>query len=193
MQPSVDISFLAQVYNHPLLSRNDIVKLSGIHTREFIKKGTFVLEKGSVPQEYYILESGLLRSFVHDYNGKDITVNFFTEGELIIEVASLFQRIPSSENIEALTNCTVYKVDFEEFQQLFHEMEGFREWGRAWMSKSLFDFKQRSTSMIVDSAKERYEHLMKHRPSVSQKAPLKHIASYLGITDSSLSRIRKAK
>ena len=76
MQPSADISFLAQVYHHPLVSRNDIVKLSVIHTREFIKKGTFVLEKGSVPQEYYILESGLLRSFVHDYNGKDITVNF---------------------------------------------------------------------------------------------------------------------
>ncbi len=156
-----------------------------------INKGDFLLREGHIANEYFILEQGLIRAFVHNFDGKDITTSFFVKDEIVIDVSSLFQRIPSNENIQALTDCVCWKIEFQVFQELFHSIEGFREWGRAWMAQSLFEFKNRSVSMITDSATDRYLNLLQHKPDVLKYAPLKQIASYLGITDTSLSRIRK--
>lgn len=187
----MDEDSLKHIYNHSLLSAEDLKKIFDAHEKVTYKKGEFVLKAGQIANDYLILESGLMRSFVHDFNGNDITTNFFINNDLVIEVSSLFQRIPTRENIQALVECVCLKIDFEDFQNLFHSIEGMREWGRGWMSNSLFEFKQRSVSMITDSATERYLTLTKTKQQVAQQAPLKHIASYLGITDTSLSRIRK--
>lgn len=182
---------LNNVYRHPLLTLSDLEKLEAVHKRTTLEKGEFFLKENQIANEYLIMESGLIRSFVHDFDNKDITTNFFTTNDIVIEVSSLFQRIPSQENIQALTDCVCWKIDFEDFQKLFHTLEGFSEWGRAWMSQSLFEFKRRSVSMITSSATDRYNDLLKNNADVLKYAPLKHIATYLGITDSSLSRIRK--
>lgn len=187
----MDVDLLKQVYQHPLLRKEDLQKICGAHEKVSFRKGAFLLKEKEIANEYYILENGLIRSFVHDSNGKNITTNFFSENEIVIEVSSLFQRIQTQENIQTLTDCTCLKIDFGTFQELYHSIEGFSEWGRAWMSRSLFEHKQRSVSMIADSASERYDRLLHEKPMVVQNAPLKHIASYLGITDTSLSRIRK--
>ncbi len=182
---------LPATYQHELLSEKDLTQVCNAHQPISFSKGAQILETGTIADGYLVLESGLIRSYVIDFNGKDITTNFFTQGEIVIEVSSLFQRIAAKENIEALTDCVGWKIDFQDFQKLFHSLEGFREWGRAWMANSLFEFKQRSVAMIADSATERYHKLMESKPEVFQHSPLKHIASYLGVTDTSLSRIRK--
>ncbi len=183
---------LRQVYQHPALSDSDLKKIIEAHEEISYKKGDFILKEGQTANNYMILQKGLMRSFVYDYNGDDITTNFFIENEIIIEVSSLFQRIPTKEYIQTLTDCTCYKIDFDKFQAFFHSIENFREWGRAWLSNSLFEFKQRSISIIKDSATDRYLALIKEKPQIIQHAPLKNIASFLGVTDTSLSRIRKS-
>ena len=182
---------LNAVYHHPLLTESDIKNLCDAHEKVTFKKGDFVLRNGQTANEYYIIVSGLMRSFVYDTQEHDITTNFFTESQIAIEVSSLFQRIPTRENIQALTDCTCWKIDFAIFQELFHSIKGFSEWGRSWMAGQLFDFKQRSVEIIAESATERYLKLIKEKPQVIRQAPLKHIATYLGVTDTSLSRIRK--
>lgn len=184
-------SLLENIYRHPLLDKADLQKLYDAHEKVLFSKNAFLLKEDQTAEEYYILESGLVRAFVHDFDNKDITTNFFTSNDIVIEVSSLFQRIPTQENIQALTDCVCWKIDFEDFQKLFHTMEGFSEWGRAWMSQSLFEFKKRSVSMITDSATDRYNKLLQNNPDVLKYSPLKHVATYLGVTDTSLSRIRK--
>jgi CRP-like cAMP-binding protein len=179
------------VYEHPLITKDELTQIMNAHEKVNFKKGNFILTENQIANEYFIIERGLMRSFVYDYDGEDITTNFFSENEILIEVSSLFQRIPTKENIQALTDCVCWKIEFQVFQQLFHSVDSFREWGRAWMSSSLFYFKQRSVSFLTDSATSRYFTLIKEKPQVLQFAPLKNIATYLGITDSSLSRIRK--
>ncbi len=182
---------LCQVYQYPALTQAELKQLFAAHERISFAKGALILKEGSVPNEYFILESGVARSYVMDYNGNDINTNFFTCNQVIIEVASLFQRSKSKENIEALTDCKCWKINFDRFQELYHSIKNFSEWGRAWMSNKLFEFKQRSVEMITDSATDRYLKLFNENPNVLQYAPLKNIATYLGITDTSLSRIRK--
>jgi len=185
------MDILKQIYQHPALSEEDLDLIFNKHEKLHFKKGDFFVKENEVSNEYFILESGVARSFVYDTDNNDITINFFTEFDIIIEASSIFQRIPSIENIQAETDCVVWKIDYEDFQELFLTIPALAEWGRAWMSYQLFYLKNRSVEMITKSATERYLNLIQEKPNVLKFAPLKNLASYLGITDTSLSRIRK--
>lgn len=178
-------------YNHPLLTKENLEVIFQKHQQETYPKGTILLKEGKTANEYYILESGLVRSYVYDYEGNEITTNFFTENEVVIVPNSLFQRVASEETLQTLTDCRLWKIKFNDFQQLFHDIPGFREWGRLWFTNQLFALKQRTLDMVRETASNRYIKLMNERPQIVQYAPLKQIAAYLGITDTSLSRVRK--
>jgi len=178
-------------YDFPFFLAEELHEIFEAHQKVCFRKGDVILEEGKTANEYYILEKGLARSFVNDFNGNEVTTHFFVENEIIIEVSSIFQRIPTQENMVCLTDCECWKLDFEKFQDLFHKIPNLREWGRAWMSQQLFIYKQRSVEMFTLSATKRYLNLLEQKPKVVQFAPLKQIASYLGVTDTSLSRIRK--
>jgi len=182
---------LSQVYQHPLINSDELEKIIGAHQKVYFQKGDYILKEREVANSYLILESGLIRSFAYDYNGNDITTEFYGNYEVVIEVLSLFQRVPAQENIQALTDCVGWEIDFHVFQELYHSIPGVSEWGRFWMTGKLFEFKQRSLEIITTSAKNRYENLIKEKPQVILQSPLKYVASYLGITDTSFSRIRK--
>lgn len=184
-------NILTHTYAHPSLDEQAISRIAGGHEKTVLKKGEFLLQEGKIANHYYCLESGLIRAFAVNEEGREITTGFFSPGDLVIEVASLFLRTPTKENIQTLTDCTCWKMSIDTFQQLFETIDGFSEWGRTWMSGVLFSTKQRSLSMITDSATDRYLTLQKEHPEIIRQAPLKYIASYLGITDTSLSRIRK--
>jgi CRP-like cAMP-binding protein len=179
------------IYHHPLLSPQELQTVFNAHHKVEFHKGDFLLSKGQVANKYFCVERGLIRSYVYDYDGNDITTGFIGKNEIAIDVVSLFHRIPTVEYFQALTDCECYAIDLEQFQLLYHSIKGLNEWGRAWMSESLFKLKQRTISMITESASERYKMLQHEHPEILQQAPLKFIASYLGITDTSLSRIRK--
>lgn len=178
-------------YSELALTPEELTAIIEKHAPITVKKGDFILTKGQVSNAYYLIEHGLTRSFLHDFNGNEVTTGFCIEKEIVIEVASFFQRSPTVENIQALVETRLWKIKFEDFQELFHQIPGFREWGRSWMAKELVHSKNRAIAMITEPATARYLHLMKEKPLLIQQAPLKHIASYLGIIDTSLSRIRK--
>lgn len=182
---------LTSLYQHPLITPKELQTISDAHEKVKFSKGDFLLKKGQVANAYFCIEKGLVRSYVYDYDGNDITTGFIGQNELAIDVVSLFNRLPTVEYFQALTDIECYVIYMDKFQVLYHSIKGFNEWGRGWMSESLFQLKQRTISMITDSASERYLSLQKQHPEILQQAPLKYIASYLGITDTSLSRIRK--
>lgn len=182
---------LERIYDHPLIRPSDFDEIMAAHKKIPFSKGHFFLSIGANANEYFIIEKGLARAYVIDLIGNDITTDFFEEGDIAIEVSSLFMCIPSQENIQALTDGIAWKIDLDAFQELFQSIDGISEWGRAWFSKQLFQAKQRAIDMITTSATDRYLYLARSKPQIIQKAQLKQIASYLGITDTSLSRIRK--
>jgi CRP-like cAMP-binding protein len=184
-------SIFQNIYKHPLLPESDLQSIMHLHKQVNFNKGDIILRSGCIANEYYLLEMGLVRAFVINYNEDEITTGFFTDGEIIISPPSLFQRIPSQETLQAVTDCIAWKIVFDDFQQLYHNLPGFREWGRLWFSQQLFSLKQRSLDMITETATNRYLKLIKEKPQVIQNVPLKQIATYLGVTDTSLSRIRK--
>lgn len=184
-------SFFENIYKHPNIKKEDYKTIINAHTKVEFGKNDTILKEGKISNEYYLIKKGLFRSYVIDYKGHEITTDFFGPNDILIEVASLFLRTPSKENIQALTDCEVYKIDFNNFQNLYGTIDGFTEWGRSWMSHQLFMAKHRAVTMHTQSASQRYLELMSQKPQIIQEVPLKYIATYLGITDTSLSRIRK--
>ncbi|MCK0131563.1 Crp/Fnr family transcriptional regulator [Flavobacteriaceae bacterium F08102] len=187
----MNASFFENIYNHPNIKKEDYKSIMDAHTKVEFSKNETILKEGKVSNAYYLIKKGMFRSFVIDYNGNEITTDFFSPNDILIEVASLFLRTPSKETIQSITDGEVYKIEFNYFQNLYSTIEGFTEWGRSWMSQQLFMAKHRAVNMHTQSASQRYLNLVKEKPQIIKEVPLKYIASYLGITDTSLSRIRK--
>jgi len=157
--------------------------------RRFLKN-EFFLREGKVCDLLYLAE-GLMRAYTFDLKGNEVTTNFFPKGRQVFDHASFFLQTPSEENIQAVTDCIGYSITFDKMNSIFHSIPEFREYGRGMMVKELVSYKKRTLSMINKTAEQRYEALIKDNKEIFQSAQLKHIASFLGITNSSLSRIRR--
>ena len=157
--------------------------------RNFLKN-EFFLKEGKVCDFLY-LATGMMRAYTFDLNGNEVTTNFFAKNRRVYDQASFFLQTPSEENIQAITDCLAYSITFENMNTLFHSIPEFREYGRDVLVKELVYFKKRTLAMINKTAEQRYEDLIRDDKEIFQVAQLKHIASYLGVTNSSLSRIRR--
>ena len=147
--------------------------------------------EGKVCKEFCFLETGFVWSSTFDINKNNITTNFYSGRQVVCELFSFFKQIPSKENFQALTDCQIWYITFDELQIAFHSMPEFREFGRSMLVSAYAGLKQRMLSMLHNTAEERYALLIQQSPDIFQNAPLKNIASYLGVTNTSLSRIRK--
>ena len=183
--------FLRTIFSPADFKESELASILPKFEQTDFSKNEFLLKEGKTENHYWFLESGFARPFVNDTNGKDITTNFYCPGDIVIDWSSFFLRNPTRENIQALTDCVCWRLDFENFQQLFHSIETFREHGRKRLVSSYFALKNQSIAVIADQAKERYIQLLKNKPLIIQNVSLQHIATYLGITKYSLSRIRK--
>jgi CRP-like cAMP-binding protein len=139
----------------------------------------------------YILQSGYVRTFLYDNDGQEVTVHIHRPFTIVNDALAFFKRQPMTENIQALTDCEMWRMSYEDVQANFHGIPEFREFGRMMLITNLAIMKQRMLTMIKDSAEVRYKNLLEQHPEIFMNVPLKIIASYLGITDTSLSRIRK--
>ncbi|MBK6979187.1 MAG: Crp/Fnr family transcriptional regulator [Cytophagaceae bacterium] len=186
-----DEHFLKTIFSPKDFKENELELILPKFRQVKFSKSEYFLQEGKTENHYWFLESGFARSFVNDTDGNDITTNFFSTSEIVIDWSSFFLRNPTRENIQALSDCVCWQLDFETFQQLFHSIETFREHGRRRLVNSYFALKNHNVSIIADQAKDRYLQLMKEKPHIVQNVSLQHIATYLGITKYSLSRIRK--
>ncbi len=186
-----DQHFLNNVFGKSGMTAEEMTLVISKFKQVKFDKNNFLLEEGRTANHYWFIQSGFIRSYVIDTEGNDITTNFFSVGNIVIDWPSFFLRNPTRENIQALTDCVCWQLDFATFQELFHSIQNFREQGRTTLVGSYFALKSQSISMIADQAKDRYLRLINEKPHIVQNVSLKHIATYLGITDTSLSRIRK--
>lgn len=182
------IHFIQQVFPMPAA---EAAAITGYFVEKEFGKNEFLLKEGKICQSYYFLSDGFARAYTHDLEGNDVTTGFYSSNQIVCELFSFFKRIPSKENIQALSHCSTLHISFADLQTVFHTMPSFREFGRAILVNAYADLKQRMLATLHETAEERYGKLIASKPDIFQHAALKNIASYLGVTDTSLSRIRK--
>jgi CRP-like cAMP-binding protein len=185
-----NLHFLNTIFKSENFKQEDLEKILSQYQRIEFAKNDYLVPEGTTANFYYFLESGFARSFAIDLEGNDITTKFFSASDIVIDWHSYFLKTKCRENIQAITPCIAWKISFENFMKLF-SIEAFRDVGRTRLVNNYFELKNHSVSIIADPAKDRYLNLLKDKPDIVQNVPLKQIATYLGITDTSLSRIRK--
>ena len=183
--------FLSKVYDYPGFDEAALETIFQAHRCITFSKDDFISAPGTIADGYFCLEKGLVRGFVSDFQHQERTIDFYSAGDIVMDVVSLFQRQPSGICLQALTPAQAWYIAYPDFQHLYLNLPGFSEWGRNWMTGELLRLRQRSIAMVTLPAKDRYLDLQNNRPEILLEAPLKYIATYLGITDTSLSRLRK--
>lgn len=176
---------------HPL-SENIIEYLHKNLKEMEVPKKKFILRKGRVCTNIYFVKEGLLRCF-YVKNEKEINSWFMEESDVIISVESFFNQTRSYENIQALEDCLLYYINYNQLQYLYNNFPEFNFVGRVLIEKYYKLSEQRLYSLRMQRAAEKYSFIMNHSPRIIQRVPSKYIASYLGITEETLSRIRALK
>ena len=154
-----------------------------------LEKGQFIVRKGQIVNHYFFLRSGALRFFYGDYEQENTSWVVFQD-DFFTEISSLAPQVPTRFNIEAIEPSDIIYIDRVDMELLYKQFPAWQEFGRKlWETMSV-----RMISQIISfqtlSAEERYLEFMK-TPELIKRVPVKHLASFLGITPSSLSRIRK--
>jgi CRP-like cAMP-binding protein len=191
MTEKTEPHFLKTIFASSGITQDELALIIPRYKKVEFAKNDYLLKERQVEKKYWFIESGFIRSYIIDTEGNDITFNLYASGDVVIDYPSIFFFAPTRENIQALTDCVCWEIDFEAFQELFNNVLNYREQQRGLLVGSYFALKEHSISLIADEAKDRYLKLLKAKPHIIQNVSLKYIATFLGITDTSLSRIRK--
>ncbi|MDC8104265.1 Crp/Fnr family transcriptional regulator [Chryseobacterium sp. Chry.R1] len=172
--------------------KNALAKILSNFEQEELPNKTLLTEEGKMARKFYYLKKGVARGWLNN-DGKEITFQFLFEGNFISSWESLFYNSPSIYNIETIEPCTVYSTSIEDFRQIIENNPDSKELYYSYLQERLLKYQKLFISRIKDSAEERYNELIKQSPEIFRRVPQYYIASYLGITSVSLSRIRGKK
>ena len=181
---------LEEVSKYTSLSKNceqDI--LSHIQVQE-LPKGSLLQEAGTICTRLFFINSGLVRMFFYDADGKDITYQFYGERKFTSILNSYASGTPSFYNIETLEDSIITSLFFSDFARLRDQYPELEKVHSQVLLQILVQYDHRATALQFMNAEERYLDLLNTQPSILQRATLGQIASYLGINQATLSRIR---
>ena len=164
-------------------------QIESILIREEFPKGAIALNEGEVAHELVFVGKGMLRQYYYK-NGKDVTEHFSYEGCILMCIESLLKQEPTRLVAEALEPATVYLLPYDRLLKLSEDIREINIFYRKVLEFSLITSQIKADSWRFETARERYNLLMKTHPEVIKRAPLSHIASYLLMTPETLSRVR---
>lgn len=174
------------IYSLPELSK---LKLQNCAKEVRFAKGHILLQADKVETNIYFIRKGIARAYAKR-DDNEVTFWFGKEGDTVLSMKSYVANQKGYEDIELLEDCDLYELKSEELQKLFEDDIHIANWGRKFAEKELVKTEERLISRQFRTATERYTELLTHYPHLIQRVQLGHIASYLGISQVSLSRIR---
>ncbi|MCS3554090.1 MULTISPECIES: Crp/Fnr family transcriptional regulator [unclassified Sphingobacterium] len=178
---------LVEIYPLP---EESISKLMLLIREVHFPKGHIIIKANKIEKSIYFIKKGIVRAYA-EHEDLQRTFWFGEEGETILSMKSYAENERSYEFIELMEPCQLYELEIKAVKHLFNEDIYISNWGRKLAEKELIKVENKLISREIQSAKERYELLVSKNPSLLRRIQLKYLASYLGITQVTLSRIRK--
>jgi len=154
-----------------------------------LAKGELLVNQGDIAKGIFWIHTGLLRQFYYK-DGRDISEHFASEGQGMMCIKSMFNKVPSELMIEALEKSVVYILFYNDLINLADKYPVFHSYLRKLLEYVLIVSQEKADSWRFETAKERYNRFIREFPEVAKRASVNHIASYLLMTPESLSRVR---
>jgi len=165
-------------------------RIALLFKEEKLARNQFHTSHGTRYGKLSFVKSGLLRIFNHTEQ-KEVTQWISSQGEFITDLRCLMFEQPARWNIQALTDCDLYTLNYSDYKGIKKDVENWSEIEKLFLAKCFMNIEDRIFSLISMSAEERYVHLLQTKPDWLLQVPLQYIASVLGMTPETLSRIRK--
>jgi len=156
-----------------------------------IPKEEYFSEAGKISRQVAFVVEGIMRVCYYDNKGEEITKYFIEENNLVVDLESFDNEIPSSSYVQAVTDCNLIVFQRKDWLELLQTIVGWEAIVHKIISRALLQKVERRSPLVSEDATTRYLKFLEIYPTVVNRIPLSYIASYLGVTQSSLSRIRK--
>ncbi|RVU01511.1 Crp/Fnr family transcriptional regulator [Mucilaginibacter limnophilus] len=173
------------------LSFNDVVRLFGLFKMRRLRAGEVFVLEGSQYSKLAYIQKGLIRAYTVKPNGDEITVIMRWEDQFFASHDYVIHRNTSKYNYQAVEGTILFEINYDEAQKIFEKHPGFAEARNVILLNMLGDSLARVEAFVLLSPEERYVKLIKDKPNLINRVPDKYIATMLGVTPVSLSRIRK--
>lgn len=180
-------NYISSYFDTESKSSNEIAKL---FVEKKVVRNEFHTEMGSRYGALSFVKSGFLRIY-RQADKKEITQWISSPGEFVADLNSLMFDQTARWNIQALTDCEIYTLDYRTYKDMKNHIENWQEIEKLFLAKCFMTMEDRIFSFISMTAEERYEFLSSVKPELLQHIPLQYLASMLGMTPETLSRIRK--
>ncbi|MCQ4034751.1 Crp/Fnr family transcriptional regulator [Kaistella montana] len=181
-------TYLSEILEIP---KNEVTQCSSFYESKSVAKNEFLLKEGEVCNSTYFVEKGLLRMFSIDKNGKEHIIQFAPEKWLISDRSSLYFNEKSKYYIEAVEESEILLLKNDFFKNMSLHFPKTAEKNDLLLQKHIRNLQNRVNSLLAETAEERYMNFIKMYPDILLRVPQWMVASYLGITPESLSRVRK--
>lgn len=156
-----------------------------------LRKNDFFVQKDEHAKHIGFLQTGIVRAFFLNQQGKEYNKQFFVGPSIIGAYTSLLTKKPNKIAQQALTDCEILIADFKEIEKLYEKSHNLERLGRKIAEFYFLEKEQKEIEMALLDADKRYAIMKKNFPYLERTIPQYHIASYLGITPTQLSRVRK--
>ena len=171
---------------------NEWESFKHLFSQQEVPGRTILLAEGKIARTMFFIEKGCLRTWINS-DGKEITTQFFFEGDSVASIESFRTSQPSLYNIESIEPCILQTISHQDFQNALENSPELKKKLEERLFRRLFQSQQIFYSFLKNNPQKRYEELIERHPHIVQRVPQHYIASYLGITSVSLSRIRNRR
>jgi len=172
------------------VQQNDVSQIVTFFKPVQLKKGDYFLKTGMSANKLAFVQSGMLREFV-EIEGKEITKWITSKGYFVVDLGSFVFGQSARWNIQALTDCELYIIDFVDYQNISQVIPKWLELEKMFITKCFSILEDRVLQHLSLSAEERYNQLFEFNKELFNVVPLQYLASMLGIAPETLSRLRK--
>ncbi|HEY6504567.1 MAG TPA: Crp/Fnr family transcriptional regulator [Chitinophagaceae bacterium] len=182
-------SFVKQIYPIPA----EAVEFINQHTYpQRVARGSFLLKAGEICRHLYFVRKGVIRGYIKD-GTKEVTTWMTAENEMVTSIRGLNLQEPSLENIQAIEECDLVVTEYASLQYLYENYLEMNIVGRKILEQYYKDAEERAFICRIPNATKRYRYFLDTKGDMANRIPLKYIASYLGMTIETMSRIRSKK
>jgi CRP-like cAMP-binding protein len=175
-----------------LLSESDLISLDNLTINKKLRKGDFLIQEGEICSEIVLIKSGILRSFYINNDGDEITNCITFENELMSAFSSFITQKVTDENIQAVCDTDLIVLQKRNLELLYSQSINWQKVSRILTELQYIELEKRIASFQKQTAKQRYQKLIKEHSNYIKFIPLQFLASYLGISPRHLSRLRKS-
>ena len=184
---------LNKIKNSISLSAQAEEYIYSISKEKKVSKGEVLIREGQTVNKTFFVTQGSLRSFCVDKEGKEHTLQFAIKDWWISDFMAIYNNEPASLTVECITDATVIEFNAQKLDEIYLQFPEFEAFQRKNLERHVVSLHKRILNQLQLTALERYNLFLEQYPNIEQHVPNYHIASYLGITQQSLSRVRAEK